>query len=756
MTLKNFSKIQYFFRRDPRGFATIIMLVVALVLSGLSMISGVPVFIRWLLAVWLWLVLADWLAQGIKSLFSVKSFPFFWLGFVAVPYLFGTLLAPFLLWWRFVPWQVVVVSLAAILIASAIRFVSFKPPEHYENDISNRLGRDGWIIIALSLAVLGLAIISRTPKFFLSLWDVTHPLLPAIILLLLWFIGRRILREAGLTTLRLVIIVSLAIHLLFPIIYEVGFSGDRWRHLATVQQLATGQPMEPVLFGDHVSVKQIGPWLIPEVLLVGNKQSYVTQWAFELYAYQVLGLPLLALDQWFMPIIWSLAIPLLLWLMGSVLEFSERGRLLLAFSPLMAAPFFVYGGATLPKAFGFLPFLFFFILGLARLGKQHSVRPKKVFILGILLSWLAYVPYAIMLIIMGLYIWLAKKIKQAWAQGIMGIMTAVGLALLFPLLDTLQKYSVINPERLAPVALVRALARQTWRFVHGQSLFSYPFAIEQENVWFTQAYTTLVHSSFLGNINWASWFAPVIIVLVISGAILLWRRDQSRAILLAAFGLGTWGAMLISAVGLDGNHIVSKRLVILTALFSLPLLVVGIGRLARYLNQRQVPYTNEAIAMFMAMTMLVSLTSGPRIQRVTPDELSAAQKINAVIASPFDWLRVNSAKQSRACVLANTWPLLALEAVSGGTIINGGFPLYPPEFSAPERVSLYELFLRNPSVRYLQRAQDITKSKTGCIVMLEKRFLKPYTLEPSLEPFIKLLGEPERVGEVAMWRWGGK
>jgi len=60
--------------------------------------------------------------------------------------------------------------------------------------------------------------------------------------------------------------------------------------------------------------------------------------------------------------------------------------------------------------------------------------------------------------------------------------------------------------------------------------------------------------------------------------------------------------------------------------------------------------------------------------------------------------------------LANTWPLLALEGVSGREIITGGFPYYY-EYRQPERVQLFANMNYSPSVRYLNKAIEITNAQ---------------------------------------------
>jgi hypothetical protein len=103
------------------------------------------------------------------------------------------------------------------------------------------------------------------------------------------------------------------------------------------------------------------------------------------------------------------------------------------------------------------------------------------------------------------------------------------------------------------------------------------------------------------------------------------------------------------------------------------------------------------------------------------------------------------------CVLANTWPLLALESESGREIVTGGFPFYY-EYRQPERVQLFDNMNKNPSVKDMERALAITGAK-DCYFMTEDRWLYPIRKSQTFNRLNQILGSSEKVGSVYIWKF---
>jgi len=106
-----------------------------------------------------------------------------------------------------------------------------------------------------------------------------------------------------------------------------------------------------------------------------------------------------------------------------------------------------------------------------------------------------------------------------------------------------------------------------------------------------------------------------------------------------------------------------------------------------------------------------SYSLGPVSRAVSQDEVSAMSYV---------WEKTRFTH--RPCVVADTYPLLLLEANSAKKIIGGGLPI-DENFSQPERVSLYEGFLKNKDIYYFNKAADIAVAQS-CMFVVKSDIIK--------------------------------
>ena len=158
----------------------------------------------------------------------------------------------------------------------------------------------------------------------------------------------------------------------------------------------------------------------------------------------------------------------------------------------------------------------------------------------------------------------------------------------------------------------------------------------------------------------------------------------------------------------------------------------GGGCLARIPQRKKI----LVICFALAFASTSTFASGPKLQMVTADELAAAQIV---------WQEHKNDPEPY-CVLANTWPLLGLEAVSGMRIVAGNFPVYK-EYAQPERVKIFEAMSKSPSKNWIDHAFAATGAQV-CYYMTEKQWLS----DNVFDKIIELLGEPRRFGTVYVWR----
>ena len=196
---------------------------------------------------------------------------------------------------------------------------------------------------------------------------------------------------------------------------------------------------------------------------------------------------------------------------------------------------------------------------------------------------------------------------------------------------------------------------------------------------------------------------------------------------------------LIASYFMEGNHIFTKRLVIFNSfLIFIPLAWGAYQLTLTSLFSR--PAIIVSLILFLSFLSITVYASGPKFQVVTKDEFTAAEYV---------WQEIKTSPNDNYCVLANTWPLLALEAVSSRQIITGGFPYYY-EYRQPERVQLFENMNRYPSIRYLEKALEVTKAEQ-CYFMTEKRWIDFNQREQVPKQLDKILGQHQQIGEVLIW-----
>ncbi|MGB9609186.1 MAG: hypothetical protein ACP5IX_01590 [Patescibacteria group bacterium] len=594
---------------------------------------------------------------------------------------------------------------------------------------------------------------SRTGSFILSPWEVIRPYY-----LYLWFgvaliAGLFIFSKEKIWKILLIIILtSLLLHSFLLVVYETGFGGDKWRHLGAERWLMEGKIYSPALFGEPIKWKQVGPIKIPEAFIVGNKNSYVNLWGLTIALSWLLKIDVFWIDLFLGYLFYSIFFPLLLFKFGQFFIRKKSFLLLLSFLPLCFSSFQIYGSITIPKTFGFLWFLFtlFFIFE-AVIHKSN----RGIFLAGIftiLLSYFNYILYFILIFEIIILSWLIRKIFSA--KNKLSRISLIVLSVLFiilflfslPIADTAVKNTFKNWAEIKNIFGQKLLDfSQTLLF--SKYISSQPPNREYFNWLFTQTNQNLNRAILLKLMPWDLILTPIICLLVIWGIIRSKRWENKEiSILLFTLLFITLGNQFIAINFMEGNHIFNKRLVFFTAFLIMIFLDQGIFQLIRLKNFSQTAKIITAV-LFLALLSTTTYASGPEMQTVTSDELTAAKYLWKKIKLS----NLQGVQNQNYCVLGNTWPLLALEAESGGQIVAGSFPLYF-EYRQPERVQLFENMNRNPSIRYLEKALEITGANE-CYFMTEEKWLYSFRKEEIFERLNKMLGSPEKIGDVYIWHY---
>ncbi len=215
------------------------------------------------------------------------------------------------------------------------------------------------------------------------------------------------------------------------------------------------------------------------------------------------------------------------------------------------------------------------------------------------------------------------------------------------------------------------------------------------------------------------------------------KRIQWRVIgFLASVVLGGY---VVGWYVLSGDHSFVRRL---DPAFSILLSLLAVYGIRSLREQYRFPIS-RTIRIFGVMFSIVFLSwvgtsvlaSGPDMRVVSISERNAAQ---------FVW--DNVARSERSCVIADMWPLLALEGLSGQGIVGGGFP-QDYLFAQPERTVLYAEMLREPRLSIVSTAQDITGA-SSCAIMVPMSSVDQEKIDTITE-FMDI--RPEKIGDMAVW-----
>ncbi len=713
----------------------------------------IPV-LYFLFSIFYFLINSIWLGQILGRAIDLERELQFIFGLFLMLFLIGFGLAIPIFFYKLLPIYLLIVL---ILLTVIISFLNRRIRRAFSGISSLKRLDDGqglniskaWLVMffILCLAALFFLLKARTGDFVLSPWQVIRPyylyLWLAIVLLLGFFIFSR---AKVIKILLLIILASLLMHAYLPVIYQAGFGGDKWRHLGAERSLMQGEPYLPVLFGKQVSMKQVGPVIVPEVLIVGNKNSYVNMWGLTIALAWLLGLDVFWIDLLLGFLLYAIFFPLLLFKFGQLLSDKKRFLLLLAFLPLCFGAFQIYGSITVPNSFGFLWFLFVLWLMLYGLKYRFDRYLAVAVIIGLILSYFNYILYFILLLEIIVLVFLLKLISATTKRSVKFILLAllclvvIGCCIIIPAADLVSNN--IFKSIGTPRDVGSNLLNFTKRLAMSQPIFPRINNMEQDNWLFTQVDQNLNRASALKLIRWNWILVPLVFLLILAG--LLVRRDKNRSVkyLLMLLLLIIVVNQFVAVYFMAGNHIFNKRLVLLMSFLMMVFFALGI---AAWLDCKcfALRYRLAALLIFLSLLSTAVYVSGPKMQTVTSDELTAARYL---------WQQISTAKEDQHyCVLANTWPLLALEGESARQIVTGGFPVYF-EYAQPERVQLFDNLNKNPSIKDVDLALAITKS-SDCYFMTEDRWIYIYRKSEILSKLNKIFGQPEKIGSVYLWHF---
>jgi len=615
-----------------------------------------------------------------------------------------------------------------------------------------------WLFSFLAALFIFFVFHARTGVYILSPWDALSSFVLMIFFGLSLIMARIVFSKRPRSVIVIILVIfSYCAHLYLPAVYETGFGGDKWRHLGAERWLADGNIYTPSIWGEDTSMVRFGPIAVPEALVAGNKTSYAAQWASTISIAESLNVNIFWVDLLMIFLLWSFFITAILYHIGSLIFRDSRIGLLLAFLPMLFYTYQSEGALTIPVSFGHLFFFFVLLLWLhyADTGRRASFR--AALIMSLLFFW-NYILNFFVLIGIGILSVAWRKLfvsRLHWGQlrrkhniserriklrdrTLFGLLVA-GSVLAIPFLEIFQGLSTFSAESFSMMGIVNAFADAFGRLSGFIGIVVPPDFIDQGNFLYNQTKLSLSRIPLF-----SYRLVPFLVSMAVWGSItfMLYRifrfkRRERTVMLVAILFLITLSSYFISWSFTDGVHILARRLNETIVFF----MIVFLGAaLWHFVYHASVPILRRkriiAASFLLAFAATSTYASGPKLQLVTGDELSAGQIVWS--EHRFD--------QEPYCVIANTWPLLGLEAVSGKRIVAGNFPVYK-EYAQPERVKIFEGMSKSPKASWVEGAFRVTGASV-CYYMTENRWINDTVLEKTVE----LLGEPRRVGDVYIWR----
>ena len=502
----------------------------------------------------------------------------------------------------------------------------------------------------------------------------------------------------------LLIIHSFLLRSYLPLTHQLLYGADGWRHIANEERILQGLPfLEPKLSGSLASTPQP---TTHNLLTTIGRLSYSELWYSSAALADTFHVNLLTVNKWLIPILWSLFFPLLMFAVGKALKWDDRQSLFLVW--LSSLPFALQsaGSFTLPVNLGFLIWLLLFLVLLKRADTENPRRGQIIFLLiGGIVTLFGYSLFCLLFWLS----WGLVELVQYWHRHgrlspVILIVVGIVSALFFSGVELGVKYSYVDLSVKWTHQVTQLIGNFSgWYLASGPR----PHDIATGNIIFNQtpSYAFIANAFTM----WRWWLVIFMIlfwVVVIFGLREFWRRRTTPYSLLLTLSLGLTGSYIFSRYFLSGEQVLTRRLDIVLAFFFIILFTAGLMSLFKYVPSKYQKSAQVGIIIILTMAIAASYSLGPDTNTVSMDEYHVMQYV---------WSQEQN--NSTHCVVADTYPLLALEAISHKEIIGGGFPINA-NFGQPELIKSYRELTANPSFETWRDILNAQKTNDCWLVAL--------------------------------------
>jgi len=544
------------------------------------------------------------------------------------------------------------------------------------------------VLIYLILLISGfyLLFISKTGEILINPWQTIHPSYIYLFFTATLILGLLLFSKISTKGLLFLIILhSLLLHSYLPLTHSTLYGADQWRHLAVENRLLSEQPAEIVLHDKNPQniIQKLNP----------GRLTYNNLWASEVILSRISGISLLNINKWVFPFIFAVLLPLLLFQLGRIFFNDTTKALLLTWTSFIIFPLQFLGSITLPVSYGLLGLLLFIILILKR-AQNSKWQQLTVLTVFLLLSIFGYSLYFILFASLWFLVEIIKIFKHGSKISPLSLILIIPSALFFPIIELITKYSVVGEsfKILNP-------ARQFIGNITGYYLASgpRPHDILGGNIIFNQIPKLNFVSNYFLQWRWSLViFMFALLILTTYGLFNLFKKQKLIYNWLCISFVSLWCGYFIGFYLLEGLRPFSRRLDMFLGILLLLVSMHGVNKII-FADREKVLKRSLIFIFIFSLGITASYSLGPDTKTVSADEFSA-----------IEYIWYNS--KSDHCVIAKTYPLLAMEYISAGQIVGGGFPI-EHDFSQTQREDLLSRIDKNPDKQIWEDALKITNSK---------------------------------------------
>ena len=522
------------------------------------------------------------------------------------------------------------------------------------------------LLLYVALALYGFYLLhsSQTGAAILTPWQTINPKFIYVFLSATLILGFLIFSKLkAKSVLFLLVIHSFLMLSYLPLTHQLIYGADSWRHIATESQLIAEKPLDLVVYGQQNFLNKLNL----------GQFSYSQLWGVSVISARLFNSSFLSVNVWLGPIAWAIFMPILLFEIGMAMGFAKKRALFFAWLGFLPFALVTGGAFTLPNNWGFLAWLFFSLLLLKRLAAPKKGGQAVILILLAIPILFGYGLYSILMILtwaIAEILVLQKLIPQNFKFKNLLLVGAVGLSL--PIIELLAGYSQIN--RLNWFEQIKQFIGNFTSYYLASG--PRPHDIATGNIIFNQ----VPSYAFVENIlTQGRWWLLIFMLVFLGGAVYglvsFWKSEKTEQKWLAMFFSGLFTGYFICLYLLGGEHIITRRL---DAVIAVCLLVLFLEAWTKLVWQKLPGILAIPISVIIfSFAITTSYSLGPDTNSVSKDQFDAMNYI---------WQAEQGA--NKYCVVADTYPLLALEAISNKAIIGGGFPI-DQNFAQPERAALF-------------------------------------------------------------------